>query len=62
MGKISSKLYDAQRKLYKTARRMTDIEDISKGRVDKVVKRRVEYGAKKEVSKLIAKFFDNLWR
>lgn len=61
MGKFSSKLYDIQRKIYKIASKLSDIEDLSKGRIDKVTKRHIKRSFIKEINKIIARFINRLF-
>lgn len=52
MSKLVNMLYTATRKMGKTATVLNDLENISKGKVDKVVKKRVKRELHKSLNKL----------
>lgn len=51
MSKLVNELYKATRKLGKTASVLNDIENISKGNLDKVIKKKVKREIHKELNK-----------
>lgn len=51
MSKLVNELYKAIRKLGKTASVLNDIENISKGNLDKVIKKKVKREIHKELNK-----------
>ena len=51
MSKLVNELYKSTRKLGKTASVLNDIENISKGNLDKVIKKKVKREIHKELNK-----------
>ena len=51
MSNLVNELYKATRKLGKTASVLNDIENISKGNIDRVVKKRIKREIHKELNK-----------
>ena len=51
MSKLVNEIYKATRKLGKTASVLNDIENISKGNLDKVIKKKVKREIHKELNK-----------
>ncbi|WP_370781012.1 hypothetical protein [Anaerobutyricum hallii] len=51
MSKLVSNIYKLSRQFGKTASMLNDIENLSKGNVDKVIKKRVRREIHKEINK-----------
>lgn len=58
--KIARKIYNANRKTSKIAQTLTDIEDLSKGRPDKVIKRSIKRHTRKKANSFLNRLFKKI--